>query len=96
MSEPELEASTRVARREQVIAERLLDETVILDPESGTYLRLNSSGSWVWEQLGEPRTVAQLATTLVERFSLQPARAHADVGAFVRALEARGLADLSR
>jgi hypothetical protein len=89
-------ATTRVARRDGVIAQRLLDETVILDPDAGLYLRLNPSGSWIWEQLDGPQSIETLAGALADEYGIEHSRALADVAAFARELSARGLTDLSR
>jgi len=95
VSAPDLEATARIARRDGVIAQRLLDETVILDPEAGTYLRLNPSGSWVWDRLDEPRSVEALAQALAGEFGVEQSRARTDVTAFARDLAARGLVELN-
>ncbi len=91
MSEPELDPAVSVTRREGVMAERLLEETVILDPDSDRYARLNPTGRWVWEQLGAPRTLADLAAGLAAEFEIDEPRALADVTAFVRDMTRRGL-----
>jgi hypothetical protein len=93
--EPELAADTRVARREGLIAERLLQETVILDPDSDAYVRLNATGRWVWERLEAPQTVDSLARALAAEFEIDGPRALADVTGFVRGLLARGLVEVS-
>jgi hypothetical protein len=87
--------ATRVARSDGVIAQRLLDETVILDPHAGSYLRLNPSGSWIWERLADPQTVEELAQALATEYGLEGSRAEEDVVAFARDLAARGLAELT-
>jgi hypothetical protein len=91
---PEIAATTRIARRERVIAQGLLDETVILDPEAGTYLRLNRTGSWVWQRLDGPRTVEELAQGVAEEFGVDRSQARDDVSAFARDLVARELVEL--
>lgn len=78
-----------VARRPGVLAERVLDETVLLDPHAGSYVRLNGSGTLLWEALEQPATVETLAGRLAERYSLDPAQARADAGRFVESLADR-------
>jgi hypothetical protein len=78
-----------VSRREDVLAERVLEETVILDPASGAYIRLNGSGTLLWEALERPSTVEALAARLAERYELEPDRAHADATRFVDSLAQR-------
>lgn len=91
----DLDAATRVARCQDVIAERLLDETVILDPDSGRYARLNPSGRWIWERLARPESVGALAEAMAAEFGIPESRALADVLEFVRALRDRGLVELA-
>jgi hypothetical protein len=67
---------------------------VILDPEAGTYLRLNRTGSWVWQRLDAPRSVEELAEGMADEFGIDRSRARHDVSAFARDLAARGLAEL--
>jgi hypothetical protein len=74
-----------------VLAERLLEETMILDPESDSYTRLNATGRWVWEQLSAPRTVAELGNALAAEFGIDQGSALADVQAFVGEMVRRGL-----
>lgn len=91
MSEPQ--AQSAVVRRPNLIAERVLDETVVLDPEADVYVRLNSSGGWMWEQLEQPRSVDGLARELAARYGLEEHRAKADVTAFVDGLLERRLVE---
>jgi hypothetical protein len=84
---------TRVVRRPGVIAERLLDETVVLDPESDAYAKLNRTGGFLWERLDEAETLHGLAGALATRFDIPEERARVDTSAFVRDLVARGLVE---
>jgi hypothetical protein len=76
-----------VSRRDDVLAERVLDETVLLDPSTGRYVRLNATGTLLWEAL--PATLDALAARLAESYELEPARAHADAASFVDSLAER-------
>jgi hypothetical protein len=58
------------------------------------YLRLNPSGSRLWEALESPATVAQLASLLERRYGLEPQVALADTVAFVADMSGRGLIDV--
>ncbi len=78
-----------VVRSERILAERVHDETLVLDLSTDRCTRLNRSGSVLWEAL--PCTLADLARRLEREFALDPARAHADAEAFVDELSARGL-----
>jgi hypothetical protein len=78
-----------VVRSERILAERVHDETLVLDLSTERCTRLNQSGSVLWEAL--PCTVADLASRLEREFAVDPARARADAEAFVAKLSARGL-----
>lgn len=91
-----LDDATTVSRREDVIAERVLDETVILDPQSDSCIRLNAPVCSLWEAPSRDRTVQALAEGLAGEFGLEAARARADVSMFVGDLVERGLLEIVR
>ena len=95
MPEPELATDATVVRRDDVISERLLQETVVLNLDSNAYARLNATGRWIWERLEAPQTVDSLARALAAEFEIDAPRALADVRAFVRGLRERGLVEVS-
>jgi hypothetical protein len=88
-----LSDDTRVSARHGLLAERLLDETVILDPSTDAYARLNRSGTFLWPSIAEGSRLQDLAQTLADRFSLPPEQARTDVEAFVRMLLERGFVE---
>lgn len=84
-------ADTTLRRTERAVHGELPEETVLLDVDSGTAVRLNTTGAWIWGQLEQPRRVADLATGLAERFGVDRSRAFADVVAFAREMTRREL-----
>ena len=80
-----------VSRDEGVLAERVLADTLLLDPTTGSYVRLNESGAVLWEALERPASLADLAERLRDRYGLDPGRATADAERFVAALAERGM-----
>jgi hypothetical protein len=87
----DLRSDTVVARSGDVLAERVLDETLVLDLTTDRCTRLNHSGSLLWEALDEPCELGELCARLEREFALEPSRARADAEAFVRNLSARRL-----
>ena len=79
-------ATTRVARSAGLVTEQLEGGTVMLDPESDRYLRLNQTGSVIWDALAEPATVAELGQMLSERSGISRERAEADAAKFIEGL----------
>ena len=90
----DIASETLVARVDGAIAEGLLEDTVLLDPNTDRYVRLNRTGTLLWETLAEPTSVSGLASLLEQRFALSPDRASRDAAAFVRQLAERGLIEL--
>jgi hypothetical protein len=87
----EIGAETTLRRTERAVQGELPEETVLLDVDSGTAVRLNSTGAWIWGQLEQPRRVGELADGLAERFEIDRSRALADVVAFAREMTRREL-----
>lgn len=86
-----IEAGTTLRRTERAVHGDLPEETVLLDVDAGTAVRLNPAGAWIWEQLQEPRRVDELARGLAARFEIDPGRALGDVVAFAREMQRREL-----
>ena len=80
-----------VARARDVLHALVEQETVVLDPATGGYTRLNATGTFLWELLSEPTTRAALEERLVRAYGVDPATAGRDVDAFLRMLGERGL-----
>lgn len=91
MKSAQIEAETTLRRTERAVHGDVPEETVLLDVDAGVALRLNSTGAWIWEQLEQPRPVAQLARGLAERFEIDEGRALDDVVAFAREMTRREL-----
>lgn len=84
-------AETTLQRTERAVHGDLPEETVLLDVDAGTAVRLNSTGAWIWEQLQQPRQVDELAGGLAQRFEIDEDRALDDVIAFAREMARREL-----
>ena len=80
-----------VTRSERAIVEDVGGETVILDLDDDTFLRLNAAGAVLWRELAEPRRLEALAAALERDFGIDSSTAVADATAFVTDLHGRGL-----
>lgn len=87
----QIEATTTLRRTDRAVRGELPEETVLLDVEAETAVRLNATGAWIWDQLEQPRRVDELASGLAERFSIDQTRALDDVVAFAREMTRREL-----
>jgi hypothetical protein len=67
------------------------DEVVAVDIKTAAYLGANPAGALLWEALADGATKDELANLLVKRFSIDEARAAADVDAFLAQLDEAGL-----
>jgi hypothetical protein len=79
-----------VASGEAVSCE-LGDGLALLDLASNVYYSLNGVGAFVWQQLQQPRSVAQLREAILEAYDVDPARCEADLSALLDDLSKSGL-----
>ena len=47
----------------------LNEGAVLFNPQSGTFLRLNGSAAFLWDELASPSTEEELAAKLCDRFA---------------------------
>jgi hypothetical protein len=87
--------SVVVASRDQVSSD-LAGESVILDLSSGTYYGLDNVGHRIWHLLQEPRTVAQIVSTLLQEYDVEPERCREDVLALLRRLVDKRLIEVAQ
>jgi hypothetical protein len=69
------------------------DQAIILDLRSASYLRLNGSALTLWERLEDAATLAELATTLSQRFDVTAEVANRDATEFLTAALSAGLVE---
>lgn len=66
-------------------------QVVALDRAGSVYLAINQSGTVLWPAIVQGATRTQLVQLLLDTFDVDPARASADVDAFVANLSERRL-----
>lgn len=74
-----------------VLAQELDGETILLDSTSGTYFRLNETGTTVWEFVATGRSIDEAVDAIVERSGADASTVRADVDALLLTLETKGL-----
>jgi hypothetical protein len=74
-----------------VISRGVGDETVLLDLESGIYFGLDGVGKFIWEAIGEGRTLGEIAADIASEYDVDKNSAQADVNEFASGLVRRGL-----
>lgn len=90
-----LGAAVRVARGTGVLCRELDGETILLDPESGTYYALNEVGSRVWELAAERPSVEEILRRLGEEYAVDESTLGRDVDALLGRLLDEGLIEVS-
>jgi len=74
---------------------RLIDgEAVLVHPGQGVVRVLNEVGAYLWERIDGVRSATDLTDAVVAEYEVDPARAQADVLAFLAALAERGVIEL--
>jgi hypothetical protein len=89
-----LESTARTP--EHVVYRSFVNETVLLNLETGRYFGVNPSGGTMLEHLVAGGTVRQAAERLAEHYGRPYPEIEADLLAFCADLEGRGLLELSR
>lgn len=67
--------------------------TAILEPDSNSYFLLNHSGSVIWSELADKKTIGELAESLAERFEVSVEDCRSDVESILSTLRSKGLLD---
>lgn len=75
----DLTSSTRVRRRDRVIAQSAAGTTVLLTMDGGKYYSLDEVGTRVWELTDGTRTVGEIVSKLVGEYEVQPEVLERDV-----------------
>ena len=81
----------RVEFPEDVIAQQVGEEMVLLDLEAGVYYGLDPVGRRIWELLTEHRCLRVVFETMVEEYDVTPEVLQQDLLQLVQELQARGL-----
>ena len=81
----------RVQSSEDVVAQKVGEEMVLLDLESGVYYGLDAVGSRVWELLMEHGRLRVVFETMAEEYDVTPELLQQDLLHLLQELQARGL-----
>ena len=80
-------------RLDDLTWQELDGEIVVLDLRGSAYFQLNGSGAHLWRRLVEGCERHELEAGLIEQYGIDPARAAADVDAFLADLRAHRMLD---
>lgn len=91
MTADTLAPDTRLRRADSAVDADVAGLTVMMDFEAGNYYGLNEVGTYLWQRLDAPHTVAELAADLPRHFEVEADEAERATRAFLADLLARGL-----
>jgi hypothetical protein len=80
-----------LCRTKGSISTELEDETVILDISSGIYSGLDPVGTFIWNQLEHPVSVAALRQEIIKKYNITEDQCTVDLLNFLQDLSDNGL-----
>jgi coenzyme PQQ synthesis protein D (PqqD) len=86
-----MNAECRVTVRDGVMFNRVGDEVVLLDLDSGTYFGLDSVGGRMWDLLSGSATIGEAIETMLDEYEIDREVLERDVLRLVSELEEKGL-----
>lgn len=86
-----MELSDCFSAPKHVMARVVGDETVILDLQSGVYFGLDPVGTDIWKLLVEGVSLADIRTSLLDRYDVTATQLESDVLKLASELQSRGL-----
>ena len=90
--EKEMDLKKRLCISEDLYAQSIDDETVLLDMRSENYYGLDATASRIWRLLSSGLCIHDAINRLEELYDVERSRLEADVSEFVEILIADGLA----
>jgi len=90
--------SETLVRSQSVVARVVAGETLIVPVRAkvgdlASIYSFNGTGTLIWKLLETPKSVAELATAIVQEYEVEPERAERDVVEFVGEMKAVGLVE---
>ena len=85
----------RYQRNEDFIFRKIVEEIILVPikqnvAEMEAVFTLNEVGAFLWEQLGQPRSLSELHNAVLDEFEADPAIVLEDIEAFLNDAEAFG------
>ncbi len=89
-----LESSSVLVRREDLIAQEIEGELVMLDMKSGHYFGLDPIASAIWKHMGQPISFKNLCKNLMREYAVSEEQCIEDVSMFLSDLLDKELVEL--
>jgi hypothetical protein len=90
-----LTMETLIRQHPDQIAAEADGEVLMMHIESGNYFGLNEVASFIWNQLQQPKTIAELCAAIQAEFDVDESRCAADTLAFLQGMIDDGLAQVA-
>jgi len=84
-------ADARIGQSPDALAAEVDGEIVLLNVATGFFHQLNGVGSYLWRQIADPRTIAELGARALLDFTADEAACRQEIRDFVQDLHGRGL-----
>ena len=85
------DALERIVERKSIPWRMIIDEGILLDPETRRVLVINEVGGKIWSLIDGQRTVAQIVDGILQEYDAPREQVEADVMAFLKQMMEYGL-----
>jgi hypothetical protein len=86
-----MHSTEKITVARQVMARKVGDELVILDPASGTYFGLDPVGARIWELIALGKTLSEICGTMTQEYEVDALEFERDLLALIANLQSQGL-----
>ncbi len=91
MNNEPITLTTIIARTDQILANTLDEETVLLSIANSQYYGMKSVATRIWELIATPIEVGDIIKVLLEEYAVSESECAIDVLSFLAALQQEGL-----
>jgi hypothetical protein len=89
---PEINLQTRLIRAPDLIVSEMDGDLVMMHINSSSYFGISGVGVRIWEQLQQPKSLAELAQAIEQAYDVDQQTCQADLLAFAEKMLANGIA----
>ncbi|MEB3826594.1 PqqD family protein [Phormidium sp. CCY1219] len=90
-----LSLERKISAADNVIAQDLAGESVLLDLQTEQYFGLDDVGTRIWQTLTEKDSIQSAIAALLEEYDVEPEQLRQDVENLIQELLANGLVEIS-
>lgn len=90
-NEQKLTFSSTVSPSKSQASSDLMEETVILELESGVYYGLNETGTLIWNLINQSKTLEEIHKIILSEYDIEPELCNKYILKLVKSLADKGL-----